>query len=39
MRLACARAHSPLLMLGFVVVAQVTAVALLLWAKLEKREQ
>ena len=30
---------SPLLMLGFVVVAQVTAVALLLWAKLEKREQ
>ena len=30
---------SPMLMLGFVVVAQVTAVALLLWAKLEKREQ
>ena len=30
---------SSLLMLGFIVVAQVTAVALLLWAKPEKREQ
>jgi hypothetical protein len=30
---------SPLLMLGFVVVAQVIAIALLLGARLEKRTQ